>query len=131
VRDLHRHLYAPVWEWGGRQRSRETNIGIASEHIAVELRTTLDDLRYGWEHTDTLNPRLLGIAVHAALVRIHPFTDGNSRVTRLIADLVYLAAQTGQPVYGYDGWHLNRRTDIRLLGEYDMTRGPRPIGSRC
>lgn len=38
VRDLHRRLYAPVWEWGGRQRSRETNIGIAPEQIAVEMR---------------------------------------------------------------------------------------------
>lgn len=40
VRELHRRLYAPVWTWGGRQRSRETNIGIAPERIAVELRNS-------------------------------------------------------------------------------------------
>jgi fido (protein-threonine AMPylation protein) len=127
VRELHGRLYAPVWAWGGRQRSRETNIGIAPERIAVEMRTTLDDLRYRWEHSATLTPRVLGIAAHAALVRIHPFIDGNGRLTRLIADMVYLAAQDGEPMLGSDWWNLDRRAYIRLLGEYDRTRDPGPL----
>lgn len=124
VRDLHRRLYAPVWEWGGRQRSRETNIGIAPERIAVEMRNALDDLNHHWEHRTGIDARTLGIAAHAALVRLHPFVDGNGRVTRLLADLVYLAGQTGwEPVHTYD-WEVDRTTYIRLLGEYDMTRNP-------
>lgn len=124
ARDLHRRLYAPVWEWGGRQRSRETNIGIAPEHIAVEMRNALDDLSYQWEHQTGIDARTLGIATHAALVRIHPFVDGNGRVTRLLADLVYLAGQTGwEPIHAYD-WEIDRSAYIRLLGEYDMTRKP-------
>jgi fido (protein-threonine AMPylation protein) len=103
VRDLHRRLYAPVWVWGGRLRSRETNIGIAPERIAVELRNALDDLSYQWLHQTGIDARTLGIATHAALVRIHPFVDGNGRVTRLLADLVYLAGQTGwHPIHAYD-----------------------------
>ncbi|WP_251981929.1 Fic family protein [Mycobacterium tuberculosis] len=39
-------------------------------------------------HTDDWTGRQLGIVVHADLVRIHPFTDGNGRTTRLLADLV-------------------------------------------
>lgn len=123
VRELHGRLYGPVWEWGGRQRSRETNIGIAPERIAVELRNSLDNLRWQWEHGTGVTPRFLGIAVHAALVHIHPFVDGNGRVTRLIADLVYLAAQDDGPVMAYD-WEIDRRQYIRLLGEYDETRNP-------
>lgn len=124
VRDLHRRLYAPVWEWGGRQRRRETNIGIAPEHIAVEMRNVLDDLEYHWTHQTGMDARKLGIAAHAALVRIHPFVDGNGRVTRLLADLVYLAGQTGlEPVHTYD-WEIDRANYIRLLREYDMTRDP-------
>ena len=124
VRELHRRLYAPVWEWGGRQRSRETTIGIGPEHITVEMRNALEDLSYQWEHQTGLDARTLGIATHAALVRIHPFVDGNGRVTRLLADLVYLAGQTGwEPVHAYD-WEIDRLTYIRLLREYDMTRNP-------
>ncbi|KRC66323.1 hypothetical protein ASE12_17105 [Aeromicrobium sp. Root236] len=127
VRDLHRRLYAPVWEWGGRQRRRETNIGIAPEHIAVEMRNALDDLNYHWKHQTGMDARMLGIAAHAALVRIHPFVDGNGRVTRLLAELVYLAGQTAwEPVHTYD-WEVDRATYIRLRREYDVTRDPRAL----
>lgn len=125
VRELHRRLYGPVWEWGGRQRSRESNIGIAPQRIAVELRHSLDDLRYQWEHATGVTPRYLGIAAHAALVHIHPFVDGNGRLTRLLADLLFLAAQD-ESVLAYD-WEIDRRTYIRLLGEYDRTRIPNPL----
>lgn len=124
LRDLHRRLYAPVWQWGGRQRTRETNIGVAPEHISVEMRSALDDLGYQWEHQAGLDARTLGIATHAAMVRIHPFVDGNGRVTRLMADLVYLAGQSGlEPIHAYD-WEIDRTTYIRLLREYDKTRDP-------
>ena len=124
VRDLHRRLHAPVWEWGGRQRSLETNIGIAPEHIAVEMRNVLDDLSYQWGHQTGITARTLGIAAHAAVVRVHPFVDGNGRVTRLLADLVFLAAQTGwERLLAYD-WDVDRRTYIRLLGAYDKTHDP-------
>jgi fido (protein-threonine AMPylation protein) len=124
VRDLHRRLYAPIWQWGGRQRSRETNIGIAPEHITVEMRNAMEDLRYQWEQGSGLDARTLGVATHAALVRIHPFVDGNGRVTRLLADLVYLAGQTGlEPIHAYD-WEIDRSTYIQLLRDYDVTRNP-------
>lgn len=126
VRELHERLYGPVWQWGGRQRARETNIGIAPEHIAVELRSSLDDLRWQWEHGTGISPRWLGIAAHAALVRIHPFVDGNGRVTRLLADLVHLAAQGDEPLMAYD-WEIDRGAYIRLLGQYDRTRDPTPL----
>lgn len=127
VRDLHRRLYAPVWNWGGRQRSRETNIGIAPENIAVELRSALDNLNHQWEHQTGIDARTLGIATHAAVVRIHPFVDGNGRVSRLLADLVCLAGQTSlEPIHAYD-WEIDRVTYIRLLREYDLTRNPDPL----
>jgi fido (protein-threonine AMPylation protein) len=58
VRELHRRLYGDVWEWGGRFRLLQTNIGIAPEQIAVQLRSEMDNLRYRWEHVHDLGPRL-------------------------------------------------------------------------
>lgn len=89
----------------------------------------LEQLAWQWEHQEGLDARTLGIATHAALVRIHPFVDGNGRVTRLLADLVYLAGQSGaEPIHAYD-WEIDRPTDIRLLGEYDVTRNPRALAA--
>lgn len=121
LRDLHRQLYGEIWIWGGLQRRREINIGVAPELIAVSLRDCFDNLRFRWSQTDQLSARALGIAVHAEAVRIHPFADGNGRSTRLIADLVYVAAQTTDVVFEYD-WDVDKVRYVELLREYDAHR---------
>ncbi|GDX32580.1 hypothetical protein LBMAG15_15150 [Actinomycetes bacterium] len=121
VRELHRRMYAPVWTWGGRQRSRETNIGIAPGQISVAFRDALQDLRYRWETAHDLTARELGISAHAALVHVHPFVDGNGRTTRLLADLVFVSAQDEDVMLAYD-WEFDRDSYIRRLREYDQTR---------
>jgi fido (protein-threonine AMPylation protein) len=128
VQDLHRRLYAEIWTWGGELRRYNTNIGVDWYQIAVELRTALDDVRYRWDETDDWTPRELGIAAHAATVRIHPFVDGNGRSTRLLADLVFVAAQDGGTLEQYD-WDLDKRQYINLLRAYDDHRDPRDLSS--
>lgn len=120
VRDLHTRLFAPIWQWGGRQRQLEVNIGIAPERNAVELRDALGTIAYRWEHTDDWTPRQLGIVVHAETVRIHPFVDGNGRTTRLLADLVFAAAQN--PTEQQYDWNLDKPQYIQLLCAYDIHR---------
>lgn len=123
VRELHRRLYGDIWRWAGAFRSRELNIGVAPEQIAVDLRTSLDTIGYRWRATGDWTPRQLGIAVHAETVRIHPFTDGNGRTTRLLADLVFAATQDSATPELYD-WELDKRRYIDLLREYDRHRNP-------
>jgi fido (protein-threonine AMPylation protein) len=82
LRNLHGRLYSDIWNWAGRFRTRELNLGVAPEQIAVELRSGLDTIRWRWEHTSDWTARVLGIAVHAETVRVHPFVDGNGRATR-------------------------------------------------
>lgn len=84
IRDLHTRLYGDIWQWAGRFRSRDMNIGVSFAHIAVELRMAFDSILYRWEHTADWTARELGIAAHAETVRIHPFTDGNGRTTRML-----------------------------------------------
>lgn len=128
VRELHKRLYGDIWTWAGAFRQRELNIGVAPSQIATELRSSLDTIRYRWEHTDDWSPRQLGIAAHAETVRIHPFTDGNGRATRLLADLVFVAAQDGEAVEQYD-WDLDKPHYISLLRQYDSHRDPRELAS--
>ncbi len=131
LRELHRRLYGDIWTGAGVFRLREINLGVAPEQIAVELRGSLETIRYRWENTDDWSPRQLGIAVHAETVRIHPFTDGNGRTTRLLADLVFAATQDSKVLKQYD-WDLDKRPYIDLLRQYDQYRDPRalPISSR-
>lgn len=120
VRGLHARLFGPVWNWAGRWRRLELNIGVAPEQIAVELRNALDTIAYRWERTEDWTPRQLGIVVHAETVRIHPFVDGNGRTTRFLADLVFAAAQNPTQLQ-YD-WDLDKTRYIELLRAYDGHR---------
>lgn len=128
VRELHRRLYGDIWTWAGTFRQRELNIGVAPEHIAVELRGSVETIRYRWQHSEDWTSRDLGIAIHAETVRIHPFTDGNGRTTRLLADLVFVSAQDFQTPELYD-WQLDKRRYVDLLRQYDGHRNPRELAA--
>lgn len=126
LRNLHARLYGDIWSWAGRFRTREVNIGVAPMEISVALRNALDGIQYRWQHTSDWTAHGLGIAVHAETVRIHPFIDGNGRTTRLLADLVFVAAQDVEPPEVYD-WNVEKSRYIDLLREYDRTRDARPL----
>lgn len=128
IRDLHTRLYGDIWQWAGQLRRRDMNIGVPFTCIGVELRMSLDSIRYRWEHTTDWTARELGIAVHAETVRIHPFTDGNGRTTRMLADLVFFAAQSGAVLEQYD-WDIDKTQYIALLREFDLTRDARPLAA--
>lgn len=125
VRDLHRRPYADVWEWGGRFRLLQTNIGITPEQIAVQLRSEMDNLRYRWAEVHDLDPKTLALLAQVAVVRIHPFVDGNGRATRLLADLALAAATTGEP-QRFD-WNIDRRAYIAAVVHYDNGRDLTPL----
>lgn len=128
IRELHRRLYGDIWTWAGRYRTQMVNIGIDPAHIASELRGSLETIHYRWTRTDDWTARELGIAVHADCVRIHPFVDGNGRTTRLLADLVFAAAQAENTVELYD-WQIGKARYVRLLREYDEHRDPTELAA--
>lgn len=87
VEQLHARMYGDVWEWAGTQRLVDTNIGVPFHEIGVSLRTLFDDARYWLEH-GTYEPAEFAVRLHHRLVFIHPFPNGNGRLSRFYADLV-------------------------------------------
>lgn len=126
LRALHQRMYGDIWTWAGTYRRHLFNLGIDPAYIAPELRTSIDSISYRWQHTDDWTARELGIAVHAECVRIHPFTDGNGRSTRLYADLIFIAAQDSEDVEMYD-WSIDKKPYIDLLRAYDISRDPQRL----
>ena len=60
------------------------------------------------------------------LSALEPHIPGNGRVTRLMADLVFAAAQHRPHAQEYD-WDLDKTEYIRLLRAYDLNRDPMPL----
>lgn len=94
VRELHKRMFGDVWKWAGQYRLTARNIGIDAYRIPMEVRNLIDDARY-WVKHETYPPDELAIRFSHRLVSIHPFPNGNGRLSRLIGDLV--AMELGQP----------------------------------
>lgn len=106
IRQLHRKILSDVWAWAGDFRQTERNIGIDAIRIPVEVRSVLDDVRY-WVKNETFLPDEISVRLHHRLVAIHPFPNGNGRVTRLLADL--LVERLGQESFS---WGRTTLTDV-------------------
>ena len=86
---LHKRMYGDVWKWAGKYRNYDTNIGVTFSRIWPELRVIYDDARH-WIDNNTYPPDELVIRLHHRLVWVHPFSNGNGRLCRMMADLVMM-----------------------------------------
>jgi len=84
---LHKKMFSNVWKWAGKFRKSKKNIGIPYIQIAVELQTLCDDSQ-AWIEYGTYPPDEFAVRFHHRLVFIHPFSNGNGRHARLMADLI-------------------------------------------
>jgi Fic-DOC domain mobile mystery protein B len=87
IQRLHRQMFREVWRWAGTYRATERNIGVDPAEIRPAMRLLMDDARYWVEH-DTYPRDELAVRFHHRLVSIHPFPNGNGRISRLMADLI-------------------------------------------
>ncbi len=84
---LHEKMFSNVWKWAGKLRKTQKNIGIPYSQIQVELQTLCDDA-HAWTQYKTYSPDEFAARFHHRLVFIHPFSNGNGRHARLMADLI-------------------------------------------
>lgn len=85
IKELHRMMFADVWNWAGKFRTSHKNIGVDKTQIPIELRELLDDCNY-WISNRVFDEDEIAIRFSHRMVSIHPFANGNGRHSRLIAD---------------------------------------------
>lgn len=109
---LHKRLFGDVWDWAGTFRTTGKNIGIDPIHIAVELRTLMDDAQY-WADNKTYSPSEAAIRLHHRLVKIHLFPNGNGRHARIMADAVLTRVYKTRPIDWAGGYDLQKMNERR------------------
>lgn len=121
---LHRKMFDEVWEWAGKFRLTDTNIGVTWSQIPGHLRKLCDDVNY-WQENETYPLDGIAVRFHHKLVQMHPFPNGNGRHARLVADLM-VELEGGEPF----SWGRNaigvsgktRETYLMALREADCHR---------
>jgi len=99
VRRLHKQMFGNTWRWAGTFRSTEKNIGIDPARIQPALLDLFKDAQSQLEHKSY---PLDEIAVRFShrLVSIHPFANGNGRLSRTMADLLLAQQSAGRFSWG-------------------------------
>jgi len=111
IQDLHKRMYGQVWQWAGKYRRTNKNIGVDKLQIPVDLKALLDDAMY-WITNDIFPPDEVAIRFKHKLVSIHCFPNGNGRHSRLMADII-IEKIYNQPVFTWGGTNSSNENDIR------------------
>jgi Fic-DOC domain mobile mystery protein B len=90
IQRLHRRMFADVWRWAGQYRQSDKNLGVQWVQIPIEMRILLDNALAWLEHHAYSHDEL-AVRFHHRLVWIHPFANGNGRLSRMMADLLIMA----------------------------------------
>lgn len=97
LRKLHKKMFGMVWSWAGNYRMTERNIGVSPFQISIKLQNLFDDVKF-WIENKIYSEKEIAVRFHHKLVAIHPFPNGNGRISRVMADLL-AKKLTGQTLY--------------------------------
>nr|WP_284691475.1 mobile mystery protein B [Pinirhizobacter soli] len=97
--NAHKAMYADVWRWAGSYRTTDRNIGVEAHVIRVQMRLFTDDARL-WINEGVFPPDELAVRFHHRLVAIHPFPNGNGRLSRMMGDLLVESLGRGKFTWG-------------------------------
>jgi len=107
---MHRNWLGDIYEWAGQYRTVDVSKGGFTWPPAVLVPQNMSNFEAGalQENTPCRSGPLPEVArrmavVHAELLLVHPFREGNGRLARWLADLMALQAGWPNPVYGFVG----------------------------
>jgi Fic-DOC domain mobile mystery protein B len=95
-RELHRRMFNGTWRDAGRYRTTPRDPGWEPHRIAEGMKMFFDDAE-GWLRFSTYPVHEAAVRLHHRLVTMHPWSEGNGRHARLIADIV-VASQGERPL---------------------------------
>jgi Fic-DOC domain mobile mystery protein B len=108
---VHRKMFGEVWEWAGKMRKTNKNIGVDKHFISVEVRKLIDDCIY-WIANQTYSHDEIAIRFSHRIVKIHLFPNGNGRHSRLIADIM-ISNIFKKPVFTWGRSDLSKKNTMR------------------
>jgi len=87
IKELHKKMLDNTWSWAGIFRKSDKNIGVHWSQIEIQLKNLCDDVKF-WINHKIYSPDEIAIRFHYKLAAIHPFSNGNGRMARIITNLL-------------------------------------------
>lgn len=132
LKTWHRRWLGNVYSWAGEERSVNLTKGDFPFAAAAQIGGLLGKFeeeclgRYTPCHGLNVDALIDAISVtHVEFILIHPFREGNGRLSRLLADV--MAVQAGREPMDYSGWEADRdgyfaAIQHGMAGDYEPMR---------
>lgn len=89
IRRVHDDMFGSLWDWAGKYRTSDLNIGVDWHLILEQIGQLCGDFKF-WDSADASMPIVeISARLQNRLTRIHPFKNGNGRHARLITDIFF------------------------------------------
>ena len=115
LKEWHRLWLGNLYDWAGEERTVNLSKGDFHFAAAAQLPRLLRDFETRHLHRYTPCHRMADAALveaiaqcHVELILIHPFREGNGRLSRLLADV--MAVQAGDGPLDYSAWDADKVT---------------------
>ena len=108
---LHKKMFCDVWKWAGKFRRTNKNIGIHHKDVPVEVHKLCLEAE-DWLEFQSYIPEEFAVRFHHRLVFIHPFSNGNGRHARVMADLIMEKLFNREP-FSWGRHDLAKQGDVR------------------
>ena len=106
-------MYSDIWRWAGDFRTTEKSIGCDPVVIGTELKKLLDDTIY-WIESKIFSEDEIAIRFSHRIVKMHCFSNGNGRHSRMIADLL-IEKCFSKSSFSWGGNNLVKQGEARKL----------------
>jgi Fic-DOC domain mobile mystery protein B len=110
VRGLHKRMFGDTWRWAGTFRDSGKNIGLDPLDIQPALHNLCEDVKAQLKHESYSLDEIAARFSHK-LVWIHPFANGNGRLSRTMADV--LLVEYGASRFSWGAGNLVTDGEIR------------------
>lgn len=99
IKNLHKKMFGKTWRWAGQLRKTDKNIGYHWHAIPMQLKQLFDDVNFQFLYKAYLVDEIAA-RLHHRLVFIHPFANGNGRLSRFVTDLFLLSHEQNVFTWG-------------------------------
>jgi len=110
LKKIHKDMFFNVWDWAGTFRTTQTNFGISPYQIQNALKDLCEDVFYWNTEGSEMTFLEQAVRIHHRLVFIHPFSNGNGRFSRIVADRYMKAMKCVFPIWPQE---IQCQSDVR------------------
>lgn len=114
IQQLHKKMFDKTWRWAGNFRKTDKNIGIDWHIITIQLKNTLEDVRYQIQNQSYAVDEIAA-RFHHRMVSIHSFANGNGRHARLLTDALLLSLKQSRFTWGRVNLVKNSQTRMQYI----------------